>query len=65
MAKATKTPKPRAKEYEEPLKVNGSFMDVIGAAVKQSKDKTAAKKATTGSTQVTDQGGLTAAKKAG
>lgn len=33
--------KPRKKrgEYEEPLKVNGSFMDIMKAAVKQANAK--------------------------
>lgn len=44
MAKAAKPKKPRAKKYDEKLAVNGSFIDIIQAAVKQSKDKTAAKK---------------------
>lgn len=31
--------KSRSKKYEEPLKVNGSFMDVIKASVKDAKSK--------------------------
>ena len=31
--------KPRSKKYEEPLKVNGTFMDVINASVKDAKSR--------------------------
>ena len=31
--------KPRTKKYEEPLVVNGSFMDVIKASVKDAKSR--------------------------
>jgi len=44
MAKASKPKKERAKTYDPPLAVKDTFMDLIGAAVKQSKAKTAAKK---------------------
>jgi len=37
MAKAAKTPKPRADKYEKPFVVKGSFEDVIRAAVKPKK----------------------------
>ncbi len=42
MAKVSKEKKPRKKrgEYEEPLKVTGSFMDIMKAAVKQANAKT-------------------------
>lgn len=45
MAKATKKKKASKKrgEYEKPLKVNGSFIDIINAAVKQAKKKTGKK----------------------
>jgi hypothetical protein len=42
MSKAKKTSKPTAKkpmENEQPLKVNGSFMDFIGAVVKDANSK--------------------------
>jgi hypothetical protein len=41
MAKATKPNKEIKKrgEYEQPLKVNGSFMDIMKAAVKDAKSK--------------------------
>lgn len=48
MAKAAKkvekpTERKKRGKYEEPLKVNGSFMDIIGAAVKNANDKSATK----------------------
>lgn len=45
MAKAAKTKKPRAKQYDEPLKVNGSFMDIMRAAGEHQKANTAKKAA--------------------
>lgn len=40
MAKAKKkTAKPRGSKYDEKLAVNGSFMDIMRAAVKNAKDK--------------------------
>jgi hypothetical protein len=48
MAKATKPKKERAKNYDEKLKVNGSFADLISASVAHTKaniaKKVAAKK---------------------
>jgi hypothetical protein len=42
-----KSPKPkkeRAEKYDEKLKVNGSFMDIVKAAVKDADKKSAPKK---------------------
>lgn len=40
MAKAAKKEKPKKRgNYEKPLKTNGSFMDLIGAVVKDAKSK--------------------------
>ena len=44
MAKAAKTTKPCATKYDEKLAVKGSFIDLIQAAVKDAKNKTAEKK---------------------
>jgi len=49
MAKSKKsnTPKPRPAKYEDKLKINGSFLDVIKVVVKdanKSKDKNSIKK---------------------
>jgi hypothetical protein len=46
MAKAEKKKTERKKrgEYEQPLKVNGSFMDIMKAAVKDADKKSAKKK---------------------
>ncbi|MBK8450758.1 MAG: hypothetical protein WBO31_09160 [Saprospiraceae bacterium] len=32
------TPKPRQGKYDKPLKINGTFMDVIKAVVKDAKN---------------------------
>ena len=48
MAKAEKKDKPKSKRpdhYEERLAVNGTFMDIINAAVKHTKANTPKKKA--------------------
>lgn len=39
MAKAKKTPKPRANKYEEKLAVNGSFADVFKVIKKNKEQK--------------------------
>lgn len=39
MAKAKKTPKPRANKYEEKLSVNGSFADVFKVVRKNKEQK--------------------------
>jgi len=44
MAKADKPKKQHPANYDEKLAVKGSFLDIIQAAVKESKTKTAAKK---------------------
>ncbi len=46
MAKAEKKAPERKKrgEYDKPLQVNGSFMDIINAAVKHTKANTPKKK---------------------
>jgi hypothetical protein len=47
MAKASKPKKETKKrpdKYEKPLQVNGTFMDIINAAVKHTKNNTPKKK---------------------
>ena len=44
MAKEVKKPKKKAKQ-DIPLAVNGNFMDIIKASVKDAKNKSAKKKA--------------------
>ncbi len=46
-----KEKKKRAEKYDEKLKVNGSFMDIIGAVVKNANDKVSKKKADENSTE--------------